>query len=57
MCVWQYKTLPLCVAAGADNTVVETFYNAVVIKDTPLQQGMDDDGNREKDQAMVDALE
>ena len=56
----QHNTLSLCVAAWADNAAVKTFYNfqnAVVIEDALLQQGMDDDGNREKDQALVDAPE
>ena len=52
-CVWQHYTLPLCVAAWADNAVVKTmsnFHSAVVIEYVLLQQGMDNDGNREKDQ-------
>ena len=58
--VWQHNTLPLCVAAWADNTVVKTlsnFHNAIVIEEALVQLGMDDDGIRDKDQSYVDTTE
>ena len=58
--VWKHNNLPRCAATWADNAVVETlsnFHTAVVIEDTLLRQGMNDDGNWENDQALVDALE
>ena len=40
LCVWQHNTLPLYVAAWADNAVIKTlsnFHNAVVIEYALLQ--------------------
>ena len=58
--VWQHNTIPLCMAAWADNAVVKTlsnFHTPVVIEEGLLRRGIDEDGNRERDQSYVDAPE
>ena len=58
--VWQHNTLPLCVAAWADNAVVKTlsnFHSSVVINKGIKRRGLDEDGMRMKDPAPVNCLD